>query len=302
MQFESYDLQEELSITRFFSFHYFEMEASFIAPKEIHDFWEFVYLDQGELEIVTDSNHRFLRQGEVIFYKPNEVHEGWACNGTAPVLFIISFECTAPCMSYFGNKTFVLDDKEKALLSVMLEEGLQTFDPPIDSRETVSLKGGLQQRFGAEQLIKITLESLLIRLIRKGEREHRDKPMPIALENRDGDLASSIIDYLDRHVYSDLSLSVICKQFALGRSHLQTLFMEKTGLGIMEYYNNLKIKKAQTLIREEHYNFTEIAERLGYSSIHYFSRFFKKKTGITPTQYARSVKARIPVASGIGKR
>ena len=45
------------------------------------------------------------------------------------------------------------------------------------------------------------------------------------------------------------------------------------------------------MIRNQHMNFSQIADSLGYSSIHYFSRQFKKITGLTPSQYASSIKA-----------
>lgn len=60
----------------------------------------------------------------------------------------------------------------------------------------------------------------------------------------------------------------------------------------MEYFRKLKIDKAKTMIREEEYNITQIANILGYNSIHYFSKQFKGITDMSPTEYARSVKAR----------
>ena len=48
---------------------------------------------------------------------------------------------------------------------------------------------------------------------------------------------------------------------------------------------------AKQMIRENHYNFTQIADTLGFSSIHYFSRQFKRITGMTPSEYASSIKA-----------
>ncbi len=53
----------------------------------------------------------------------------------------------------------------------------------------------------------------------------------------------------------------------------------------------MKIDAAKQLIRTEQMNFTQISEKLGYSSIHYFSRQFKKVTGMTPSEYASSIKA-----------
>ena len=59
----------------------------------------------------------------------------------------------------------------------------------------------------------------------------------------------------------------------------------------MEFFSSLKIERAKQLIREDSRNITEIAEALSYSSVYYFSRAFKKSTGMTPTEYAASVKA-----------
>lgn len=53
----------------------------------------------------------------------------------------------------------------------------------------------------------------------------------------------------------------------------------------------MKIDFAKQLIRENDMNFTQISDFLGYSSIHYFSRQFKKLSGMTPTEYATSIKA-----------
>ncbi|MEG2287978.1 MAG: helix-turn-helix transcriptional regulator, partial [Ruthenibacterium sp.] len=58
----------------------------------------------------------------------------------------------------------------------------------------------------------------------------------------------------------------------------------------MEYFGTLKINAAKRIVREGNHNFTEIAVLLGYNSIHYFSRHFKKVTGMTPSEYASSVK------------
>ena len=54
----------------------------------------------------------------------------------------------------------------------------------------------------------------------------------------------------------------------------------------------MKITVAKQLIRENQMNFTQISDFLGYSSIHYFSRQFKKIAGMTPTEYVTSIKAR----------
>ncbi|MGL4372980.1 MAG: helix-turn-helix domain-containing protein, partial [Turicibacter sp.] len=76
----------------------------------------------------------------------------------------------------------------------------------------------------------------------------------------------------------------------LSQTHIKVLFKEKVGTGVMENYKSLKVEKAKLMIREDNYNFTQIADKLGYHSIHTFSRNFKKATNMTPSEYARSVR------------
>ena len=58
--------------------------------------------------------------------------------------------------------------------------------------------------------------------------------------------------------------------------------------GIMEHFLNLKLQTAIQLILSSNMNFTEISELMGFSSVNYFSKFFKKRTGMTPTEYSKS--------------
>ena len=77
----------------------------------------------------------------------------------------------------------------------------------------------------------------------------------------------------------------------IGRSQLQKLFREEYQCSVIEFFSRMKIDFAKQLIRENEMNFTQISDFLSYSSIHYFSRQFKKLSGMTPTEYATSIKA-----------
>ena len=81
-----------------------------------------------------------------------------------------------------------------------------------------------------------------------------------------------------------LTLEEICRDNLIGRSQLQKLFHTYTGGGVMEYFGNLKIQAARRMIRDGRLNFTQIAARLGFQSVHYFSRRFRKVTGMSPRE------------------
>ena len=100
-----------------------------------------------------------------------------------------------------------------------------------------------------------------------------------------------MVDYLEAHLGGHVTIEQVCRENLIGRSQLQKIFREQSGLGIIEYFSLMKVNAAKQLIRTNKMNFTQISEQLGYTSIHYFSRQFKKVTGMTPSEYASSIKA-----------
>lgn len=293
MVYQRYLLKEELEIRKLITFYYKELPRHYNSPGEKHDFWELVYVDTGEIEIVTDLRTCQLGQGEIVFYRPNEFHGGRALNGTAPNLIIITFECSAPCMDFFSGNSFRLRDEERYILTKLVREGKSSFDPPIHSPSMQYPFRRLDAPFGSDQLIRNYLEILLIELIRSGNPAQRTNIVSTtAIEHSAQEMAEQIIQYMIEHLSDTLSIDQLCAHFAISRTKLKMIIKAKTSMGVREFFNQLKIEQAKQLIREERKNFSEIAERLGYCSVHHFSRQFKQTTGMTPTEYTRSVQAR----------
>src|SRR5699024_1195308 len=163
---------------------------------------------------------------------------------------------------------------------------------------------------GAAQVIRTCLEQFLIGLfrryasdscrtgwIKKGKRfpeKGAETTFPVPektmKENEDETIFEKISQYLSGNLAAHLTIDRICSDNLIGRSRLQKLFHEKCGQGVIEYYSRMKVEAAKQMIRDEQMNFTQIAESLGYSSIHYFSRQFKKLAGMTPSEYASSIR------------
>lgn len=293
MVYEKYFLKEEISIQNIITFSYKELTRQFNTTGENHNFWEFVYIDKGAVEIFTDLNRYELSQGDIVFYKPNEFHAGKARENTAPNLIVVSFECDSQSMDFFIGKAFRLAKEEREILSRIVMEGTVAFDPPVDSPYMRFPKRKDEAPFGSEQIIKNYLEILLVMLIRRRMEGRSQSDLDtIAGENKSKELTESIISYMKENLSQNLTPEQLCSAFAISRTSLMTMFKENMGIGVKEYFNKLKIDQAKLFIREEQYNFTEIAELLGYSSVHYFSKHFKSCTDMTPTEYSRSVKAR----------
>ena len=121
-------------------------------------------------------------------------------------------------------------------------------------------------------------------------RRYFANPLPVPAKNpgypclgRPNETYNRILRYMEDHINEQLTIETICKNTLVSRSRLQKLFQELHGCGVIEFFTLMKIDTAKELIRSNQLNFTQIADRLGYTSIHYFSRQFKKVTHMNPS-------------------
>lgn len=294
MSYVKTTLKDEFTINNVVTIHYFEFAKDYVFEGEFHDFWEFVYVDKGEVEVMADDKGFKLKQGDMIFHKPNEFHNLWANGKVAPNLIVISFDCRSKSMKYFENKIISVGDTIKKLLANILKEAMEAFSNPLNISVTQQLEKKDNSYFGCEQLIKIYLQQILIYLVRMGTNISTEERLSSSVKERwDEDMVNIVVNFLKTNINNNISFEDVCRFSNLGKTNLKMIFKEKTGTSVMEYYKSLKVHEAKNLIRETDLNFTQISETLGYTSIHYFSRHFKKVTGMTPSEYSYSVKARI---------
>lgn len=290
MDFFKYQLSRLFNIPEIVTIHYFEYGTDFSFDGESHDFWEFLCVDKGDVTVQADHNIFHLKKGDIIFHKPNQFHSVSTSGITAPNLVVVSFVCSSPAMNFFEDKILSLGERERNLLATIISEASDAFSTPLDNPFTNTLTKNPIQQPGAEQIIQLSLEQFLISLYRKGEHQESVVMKSVKLK-QDEETFQHIVTYMETHLSDSLSIEQICHDNLLGKSQLQKLFRSKCGCGIIDYFSRLKISRAKELIREKNLNFTQIADALGYTSIHYFSRQFKKITGMSPSEYALSIKA-----------
>ena len=98
--------------------------------------------------------------------------------------------------------------------------------------------------------------------------------------------AYRIMRYIDMNI-SDKSLSVnmLSKKVHFSPAHISHMFKRKTGRTINQYITVERIEKAKIILRNRDMKLTEVAEQVGYCDANYFTRIFKKVTGVTPSEY-----------------
>jgi AraC-like DNA-binding protein len=289
MKYKYTELTEEVTIHRIISIHYFEYMSDFTFAGESHNFWELLCVDKGEVDVVADHERLTLQKGDVIFHQPNEFHRVLANGVIAPNLVVIGFDCQSPRMTSFKEQILKVGQEEQELLARIIAEARLCFDGRLDNPYQEVLVRKEHGPFAAEQMIKIYLEIFLIQMYRRAFSVRRAPALHKDIPSAE-DIYETILLYFEKNISTQLTIDQISRDNLISTSQLKKLFFEKGNTGVIEYFNGMKIDAAKQLIRNRQLNFTQIANQLGYSSVHYFSRQFKHLTGMTPTEYATSIK------------
>ncbi|MBS6647096.1 MAG: response regulator [Clostridiaceae bacterium] len=93
--------------------------------------------------------------------------------------------------------------------------------------------------------------------------------------------------YMRSHVEHEISLLEVAEYLHMNPSYFSRYFKEKTGMPFSDSVKQIKIERAMELLDMTNLKTYEIASRLGYQSVQYFSTLFKNRTGVTPQEYKK---------------
>lgn len=110
-------------------------------------------------------------------------------------------------------------------------------------------------------------------------------------ENKDSQqkdrMIVSITKYLQNHLQEDVSLNVLAQEFHLNAQYISQLFKSEIGVGFLTYLTNIRIEHAKKLLLSTDDAISDISDQCGYNDYRVFTKVFKKKEGITPSQFRR---------------
>ena len=268
---EDFRMRRRIQVNSIYTFFYHEKEKGFVFPGEAHKPLELAYVDKGSIHSVADGWDVLLNQGDLVIYGPDQWHMQYADVDVTASYITVSFDLDGEFPQQLINRKFTIPQSALPYLQRMMQETER-----VDEY--------------SQDVVICYLQMLLLTLLREQNNPETTKLRAANSVNSENEIIRRAQQYIGANVRRKLSVPAVAQHVDVSPSYLTALFRKHLQISPGEYIRRVKLQESKQMIREDNLNFTEIAALLQYSTVHHFSRQFKDKFGITPTEYAKSVR------------
>lgn len=261
-----------------------------ISPRAIFDY-EIILVDGGKCQITIDGVPHLCKKGDVVFLRPGVPHRFDCVEDCDFVQPHIHFD---PIYSGASEERFVsfkpqsrMTPHELSLIQpdIFAAVPIPNVFTPGDSSDFKALFFKIIQLFqsrayGSELLYKARLLELLHCILTQF-----DHAPTLNSEAADPIIAAK--NYIDNNFFSIITLDSLAKQFYFNKFTLMRRFKAMYQQSILAYYRTQRLDYAKTALAATTLSVTELSQRLNFTDIYSFSRFFKTHTGCSPRAYRK---------------
>lgn len=253
--------------------------SPYIKPHS-HNYYQMIYCQKGSGTITIEETVYHAVPGRLYMIRPMETHEILPQDTLrlAEVKFVVRREDLDHCLKQLPVET---DIDESTTLCLTMKD---------------VIKEGLADFIYSYEATNAALYLFLIRLLRKNNIQVAHKPWRSfyfdtpkrRTTGEDGELDADfamLLDYIAHNLSDNITLDSLAEKVHFDKSYLTARFKESLGTSPIRYVNHMRIERAKVLLATTDDSITQIAQMVGFCSIHYFSRYFKEKEGITPVAY-----------------
>ena len=270
-----YKIVDEIKITQMFSMFEQKKGKEFSFPGEMHDFWECMYVIDGNSCASGDGRVYHLGVNDMIFHKPNEMHKFYVESDEAHY-FIFSFSAEGSLIPFFENKVF--------RLSIYQDEIIKNLIEYIREKNSKGKKIYDKKSLRLYEDDKISLQNVATRIEQLLFSLNEEISQTYSSDSYDAVVFKNAVKFMNVNIQKQLSIDELAQKCNISPTGLKNIFSKYAGLGIHKYFLNLKINHAVHLLKQG-VSVTQISEILAYSSQGYFSHAFKRETGKNPSEY-----------------
>ncbi|QJD86916.1 AraC family transcriptional regulator [Cohnella herbarum] len=264
-----------------------------IAERVIFDY-ELMFVKEGECEVTVEENRYYGKPGDLFLFKPNQVHSITLLNGKPlrqPHLhFDLYYQPDSPEVKVSYRPYSLLTEQEKQWIR---PDSLAEMEDPLPNHIRLNKPGVIEQLI--QDIIfefdrkfpyyETTAKGLFIQLWVLLLREihwQRNTHLHSNWEQLD-----RVKNYVSHHIEHDLTLDELADLANMSKYYLCRLFKKAYGMTPIQYHVSIRLEKAKQMIQFTNLPLTQIADELGFQSIHAFSRTFRKWEGHSPSSFRK---------------
>lgn len=259
----------------------------------------FTYIASGTGDFIIDGNRYSLGEGNVIVLPPYKTHIIISQGEEPLVQYIIHFDFfeTPERVKLMHQRAsmnpaeHMIPEEEKVLKeSVLIAEIPEAERNDVRRTFHELFREFEERRIGREMMLKAGCIQLLTRTLRAYMVDDKKLPNLKVHQTKSWMHVENTIRYINTcDMKSDLNNDTIAEAIGVSPNYLTKVFQEYLGMSLHKYIVSMRVEKAHKLLLTGKVNITEAAEGAGFSGIHVFSKTFKSRFGITPSEFLNQI-------------
>lgn len=282
MPYPPHKIDYSLTIPNVYTMFYEHYPFGFSAIKDVHDFWECVYIKSGKLRVVVDNRIYDIGADDLIIYNPLEIHTFTVLDEGGTDIFIFSFDAEGNVLKRLAGRAFHMSAASAGTARKLVEYVLSCKNEHINPHNTESVPKYMAKNKAFREDIMAYVFTLLFLV-------SNDEPAAPLSNTASIVLFGELSAYMEKNLYRNMQLCELSRVCGASQTSIQNIFRKYTGMSAHKYYTALKLNTALKYINGG-MSVTGAAEKLGFSSQAHFTKVFKKEIGCSPTAYRRSLK------------
>lgn len=279
MAWQRLEVKDEVEVKSLYTLFKRQHQCGYSFIGEMHDFWEMMYVIDGEVTVSADENIHEFRSGDIIFHKPLELHKFNVDGKNGATLLVISFDMTGKLADSMKNAAYHLNGFQRSVINNFLE----FLD--VEYEKTADLRGeknspNILTYFENDSIFLQTTALFITRMVLMLSGGAKTL---LKTKTYETELFKKALQIMNENISENISVSDIAENLNMSVSGLKRLFNKYAGMSVHKYFLTLKIKTA-TIMLKNGTPVGEVADSLGFSSQAYFSATYKRETGNNPSQ------------------
>ena len=265
--------QEDKLIPQFLRIHKARIGKHWIWPEHTNTEIELVLIKKGQMRCSIDGEEFRAHSGDCYFVQPGQVHHE---------------EILSKHLDIFTLRFALLDSREKSRPFITKchpkQQCLRKFERKTSQLFEKILQLIWNEKRGTEREIEKAISDI-INLIKKHIDEQSPGKTPEKAMSRQHLLVRQAVDFIKQNTNKNVTVSQVADHCCICPCYLAHIFKDRMGIPPVQYILQQRIDQAKRLLADESLYVYEVANQLGYKDSFYFSRQFKKNTGLSPQAY-----------------